>query len=64
MKIKWTNKWSGETGFVKTVNTKKKYFENTYDVNDAKVFTKTTGNKALPKLDEYCADNTYELVEA
>lgn len=63
MKIKWTNKWSGEVGYVKKVNTKSKYFENTFDINEAKVFTKSSATKALPKLESYCNDNNYEVVE-
>lgn len=64
MKIKWTNKWSGEVGFVKIIHTKEKYFENTFDETEAKVFTKSTIKKALKQLDEFCADNTYEAVAA
>ena len=29
MKIKWTNRWSGETGFVKSIEAD--HFVNTYD---------------------------------
>ena len=62
MRIKLTNKWSGEVGFVKCIHTKEKYFENTFDESEAKVFTKTTVTKALKQLNEYCSDNTYESV--
>ena len=40
MKIKWTNKWSGDTGYVKSINSKKKEFENTFNESEAKVFSK------------------------
>ena len=36
--ITWKNKFSGETGYVKSVSKKKGYFENTFDVNEAKVY--------------------------
>ena len=62
MKIKWTNKWSGEVGFVKCINTKQKYFENTFDEAEAKAFTKNTIKKALIQVAEYCDWNTYEAV--
>jgi len=62
MKIKWTNKLSGEVGYVKVIHKKERYFENTFDVAEAKKFTKTTLAKALEQLEEFCADNTYEAV--
>lgn len=39
MKIKWTNKWSGETGYVKAIHNKEQYFENTFDADEAKNFS-------------------------
>ncbi len=62
MVIKWTNKFSNETGFVKKINKKAGYFENTFDESEAKSFTKTTGEKALNDLPVLCDDNTYELI--
>ena len=62
MKIKWTNKFSGETGYVKRISKKGKYFENTFDIGEAKLFSKATIDKALEELAQYCADNTYEAV--
>lgn len=62
MKIRWTNKWSGEVGFVKTIHVKDKYFENTFDESEAKVFTDKAIAKALARLNEYCTDNIYETV--
>lgn len=64
MKIKWTNKWSGEVGFVKNINSKKKEFENTFDESEAKVFSKNMVNRTLKQLDSYCDWNTYEAVTA
>lgn len=34
--LKWTNKYSGETGYVRTVSKKKGYFTNEPDVLKAK----------------------------
>ena len=62
MKIKWTNKWSGDTGFVKSINSKKKEFENTFDESEAKVFTKNVIARTIKQLDSYCDWNTYEAV--
>ena len=62
MKIKWTNKWSGDTGFVKSINSKKKEFENTFDESEAKVFSKNVITRTIKQLDSYCDWNTYEAV--
>lgn len=34
--LKWTNKFSGETGFVKNVSSKENCFHNTFDEAEAK----------------------------
>lgn len=62
MKIKWTNKLSGETGYVKKLNRKGKFFENTYEAKEVKIFSKGTVAKALEELQDYCPDNTYEAI--
>ena len=62
MKIKWTNKWSGDTGFVKSINSKKKEFENTFNESEAKVFNKSVITRTIKQLDSYCDWNTYEAV--
>lgn len=62
MKIKWTNKWSGDTGFVKSINSKKKEFENTFNESEAKVFSKSVITRTIKQLDSYCDWNTYEAV--
>lgn len=64
MKIKWTNKWSGEVGFVKSINTKESYFENTFDEAEAKVFAKSTIARALKQLATFADWNDYETVSA
>ena len=62
MKIKWTNKWSGDTGFVKSINSKKKEFENTFNESEAKVFNKSVITRTIKQLDSYCDWNTYEAI--
>ena len=44
--IAWENRFSGEKGYVKSVSKAKGYFENTFDINEAKVYksTKTIAN--------------------
>lgn len=34
--MKWTNKYSGETGYVESISAKEKHFVNTRDKNSAK----------------------------
>ena len=36
--LKWENKFSKETGYVKTVSVAKGYFVNTYDKEEAKAY--------------------------
>lgn len=62
--VKWTNKFSGEEGFVKCINNKDGYFENTFDRADARKWRAASVKNILTKLAEYCADNNYEAVEA
>jgi hypothetical protein len=65
MKIKWTNKYSNESGYVESIDTKGGHFVNTYDYEKAKVYnTKGNATKALNKLQEIgeCVNNTFELV--
>ena len=53
MKIRWTNKYSNETGFVKTVSKAKNCFINTFDVSEARVFkSEKDANKAIAVLTE------------
>lgn len=34
--IKWTNKFSGETGYVESISAKEQHFNNTFDISEAK----------------------------
>ena len=63
MIIKWTKRYSGETGHVKHITSKGAYFENTFDINEAKRFNKNMINRALRDLNDFCPDNTYESIE-
>ena len=62
MIIKRTNRFSGEVGYVKKLNYRERYFENTWDQKEAKIFSKDTVNQALEVLQEYCPQNIYEAV--
>ncbi len=62
MKIQWTNKYSGERGYVKTIHKKEKFFENTFNKEEAKTFTVRTLEKTIKALESYCEQNTYEAV--
>lgn len=61
MKIRWINKYSNETGYVKSIDYKNKHFNNTFNENEAKNFSSETNvNKAIAKLNEYGeGDNNY-----
>jgi hypothetical protein len=63
MKIQWTNKYSKEQGYVKKLNKKGRYFENTPNLEEAHNFAQKTINDTLTLLVEFCDDNTYAVVE-
>ncbi len=63
--IKWTNKYSNESGYVKEVKTKDKHFVNTYDQDEAKSYkTETSASKIIDKLIAFgeADNNDFELV--
>ena len=63
--IKWENKFSAETGLVKKINKGKGYFENTYNVEEAKSFkTKKGAENAIETLKvlKDAENNTYCIV--
>ena len=66
MKIRWTNKFSQETGFVKTVSKAKNCFMNTFDASEARVFkSEKDAEKAIAVLTEMGeAENNIFTVEA
>ena len=66
MKIKWINKFSQETGFVKAISAAKKCFTNTFDETEARVFkTEKAAQKAIDSLVEYGegANNDFVIVK-
>lgn len=64
--IQWTNKFSGETGFVKSVPKSYGHFINTWDINDAKVYKgeKMIENdmNALEEIGE-TENNIFEVID-
>lgn len=66
MIIKWTNKFSQETGYVKTVSKAKNCFMNTFDAAEARVFkSEKDAQKAIATLTEMGeAENNIFTVEA
>ena len=62
MKIKWTNKCSGEQGYVKSLNRKGNYFVNTFDIKEAKSYSEKNVNNIIDLLEKYCSDNIYQAV--
>ncbi len=63
MIIKWTNKYSGEQGYVMKLHRKEEYFENTFDETEALSVPKKDVKKTISLLDGYCPNNTYEAIE-
>lgn len=61
--IQWTNKHSKEQGYVKKLNKKQGYFENTYERSEAVTVKRPDVMKTVTLLTEYCPDNTYEAIE-
>lgn len=59
--IKWENKYSGETGYVKKINKKKSYFENTYDIDEAKTYKSLNGAENATKTLNELNDAGYNV---
>lgn len=66
VKIKWTNKFSGETGYVASVSAKNRCFFNTFDKKEAKGYSEKAVKGILTKLDSYneTENNTFEIEPA
>jgi uncharacterized membrane protein len=66
MKIRWTNKFSQETGFVKTVSKAKNCFINTFEASEARVFkNEKDAKKVIATLTEMGeAENNIFTIEA
>jgi hypothetical protein len=66
-KIKWTNKFSGETGFVADIKRKAGHFVSTFEAAEAKAFKNAkNAEKAIKTLAEIgeADNNNFEIVEA
>lgn len=65
MIIKWTNKYSKETGYVKGISVKEGHFINTFDKSEAKDYASTSAQtRAMNQLSMFGEDNcnTFELI--
>ncbi len=64
--IKWTNKYSNEQGYVKSVKKADGHFVNTFDATEAKAYSRQCDVvKALNTLEAIgeTKDNIFEIVE-
>ena len=64
--LKWTNKYSGETGYVASVSTTAPCFVNTYDIEQEQRYSEKAVKGILTKLENYheTDNNIFEVVEA
>lgn len=63
--LKWTNKFSGETGYVKSFSKKDGHFVNTYEASEARGFlNKTVASKMITDLEAAgeAENNIFEVV--
>ena len=65
MVIKWTNKYSGETGYVASISRKEGHFINTYNREEAKEYSSKTVSKMINDLISFGEgeDNEFEAVK-
>lgn len=64
-RIKWTNKISGESGYVMDISSKGKHFINTFYEDEAKVYkNKGLAAAAIKRLTEYgeAELNNFEII--
>ena len=64
--LKWTNKFSKETGYVESVSSKDKHFVNTFDASLAKRYSsKVTACRMIASLKSYgeTENNDFEILE-
>ena len=62
--IKWTNKYSNETGYVASVSTKNECFVNTFEEAEAKRYSEKSVAGIMKKLEAYneTEDNDFEFI--
>ena len=63
MKIKWTNKFSNESGYVKYIDYPKRHFVNTFNKDEARSFK--SAQSQIDKLIEYgeAVNNDFIVVD-
>ncbi len=64
--LKWTNKHSGDTGYVASLSTKEKCFINTFSKEEAKRYSEKAVKGIMTKLESYheTDNNDFEAIEA
>jgi hypothetical protein len=62
--IKWTNKYSNETGYVASLSTKNKCFNNTFEKSEAKQYSEKAVASLMAKLESYneTENNIFEVI--
>jgi ribosomal protein L13 len=62
--IKWTNKYSNETGYVASISTKNECFINTFEQSEAKRYSEKSVKGMLTKLESFheTDDNDFEVI--
>lgn len=62
--IKWTNKYSNETGYVASLSTKNKCFYSTFEQSEAKQYSEKAVTALMTKLESYheTDDNYFEVI--
>ena len=64
--IKWTNKFSNEEGYVKSVKKTDGHFVNTFDIDEAKIFSRQSDVvRAMNTLEAIgeTENNVFEIIE-
>ena len=66
VKIKWTNKYSNETGYVAAISNKEKCFINTFDEGEAKAYSEKAVKGIMTKLESFgeTENNIFEVIGA
>ena len=62
--LKWTNKYSNETGYVESLSTKNRCFYNTYEQSEAKQYSEKSVTSLMTKLASFheTDDNEFEVI--
>jgi hypothetical protein len=64
--LKWTNKYSGETGYVASMSAKEQCFINTFSKEEAKRYSENAVKGIMTKFESYheTDNNDFEAIEA